>query len=171
LIILLLTSATGWTRAQQLAVGVDVPMTVMQIYNGGVELTVGDRSTLGVSLFGAHHPWIAKGSKAFGVQPEYRYYFGGRQMYHHFVGLALLAVGYDFAWKGRRYDGDALGGGLTFGYVLPLGSRLSASAHAGIALTRYHHKETDEGEADGASRRQWVIMPAKIGLTLSYILR
>jgi len=170
-VMVLLLSACG-LRAQQLAVGTDIPALAMGIYNGGAELTVGNRSTIGVSLFGAYHPWISKSSKAIGIQPEYRYYFGGRPMYHHYVGIGLLAVNYDFKWKEKRYDGDAVGAGLTFGYVVSLGRRFSLDAHAGVGLLRYHHQENGvESLESPIECREYVMMPTKIGVTLSYILR
>jgi len=171
LAMILLLSACG-LRAQQLAVSTDIPALAIGVYNGGAELTVGNRSTIGVSVFGAYHPWIANSSKALGIQPEYRYYFGGRPMYHHYVGAGLLAVNYDFEWKEKRYDGDAVGAGLTFGYVVSLSRRLSIDAHAGVGLLRYHHKEQRVESTESAlDCREYIMLPTKIGVTLSYILR
>ena len=116
-LILVMTLSVFVSRAQQISVNTDVTMLMMQVYNAGAEMTIGNRSTLGLSVLGTKNPYIKKDMKLVAIQPEYRYYFGGRPLYHHFVGLGLLAADYNFVQKGKRYDGYALGAGLTFGYV------------------------------------------------------
>ena len=44
-------------------------------------------------------------------------------MFKHFVGLGLIGGSYDITWKGKVYDGMALGMGMTFGYVKKITSK------------------------------------------------
>lgn len=166
-------------KAQTFSVNTDLTMWALQTYNIGAEMTVGNRSTLLFNVFANNNPYFLKDMKMVGIQPEYRYYFGGRPMFHHFVGIGLLAAGYNLNHGNKNYDGTAWGGGLTFGYVIPLSNRLSLDAHAGVGLIFSHHKET---LLDGsslilkndmpASEGYWSyrILPTKIGVTLSYTI-
>ena len=101
-LILVMTLGVFVSRAQQISVNTDVTMLMMQIYNAGAEMTIGNRSTLGLSVLGTKNPYIKKDMKLVAIQPEYRYYFGGRPLYQHFVGLGRLAADYNFVQKGKR---------------------------------------------------------------------
>lgn len=167
-------------KAQMIAVNTDVTQLALQTYNLGAEMTIGNRSTLGLSFFTNNQPYWHKELKATGVQPEYRYYFSGRPMYHHFVGVSALAVDYDMKWGSVRYDGFAAGAGLTFGYVVSLSNRLTLDAHAGVGLVMFHQKkthdtlpelETTAGTVAAHGYTGYQLMPTKIGITLSYIIR
>lgn len=177
---LLMMAGTLLAGAQTFSVGTDMAWLALQTYNIGAEMTVGNRSTLGLSVLTNNKPYWNKDMKLTAVQPEWRYYFGGRPMYHHFVGVAALATDYDMKWGKTRYDGFAVGAGLTFGYVLSLSSRWTVDAHAGFGLTMFRHKETREGVDDLTDDRGlpaktahtgYMILPQKVGITLSYIIR
>ncbi len=148
--------------AQLLAASTDVALLATQTYNIGVEMTVSNRSTLGLSVLGNYHPWVLSDMRCIGVQPEWRYYFSGRPMMSHFVGVSALFANYDFVWKDERHHGDAAGAGLTFGYVLPLAERWNIDFHAGVGLVFYNGEESSVGS---------IIIPTKIGISLSYIIR
>ena len=90
-LILVMTLGVFVSRAQQISVNTDVTMLMMQIYNAGAEMTIGNRSTLGLSVLGTKNPYIKKDMKLVAIQPEYRYYFGGRPLYHH--GSAIYVNG------------------------------------------------------------------------------
>ena len=166
-LILVMTLSVFVSRAQQISVNTDVTMLMMQVYNAGAEMTIGNRSTLGLSVLGTKNP-------------EYRYYFGGRPLYHHFVGLGLLAADYNFVQKGKRYDGYALGAGLTFGYVFALTNNLNVDLHAGFGLVRTSYTKTYlDGSTiyvNGTTRPTeegfvgMRLIPTKIGVSLSYTL-
>lgn len=179
LVVLLSISAV---QAQSFSVNADVAKWLLQTYNVGAEMTVGNRTTMGIEVFGNNKPYFHKDMKTYGVAPELRYYFSGRPMYHHFIGLSALAMTYDVDWKDRSHRGDAVGGGLTFGYVVPLSSRLTLDAHAGLGLVFYHEKTkfTDadrpalhqpNGNDASEAHSDYQILPTKIGITLSYIIR
>lgn len=179
-LILVMAWGTLISHAQQISVNADMTMWLLQTYNLGVEMTIGNRSTLGVSVAGNYHPYFSKEMKVLAVQPEYRYYFGGRPLYHHFVGVGVLLADYNFKRNDVHYDGYAVGAGLTFGYVFALSNKLNLDVHTGVGLVRTSHKETHlDGtkiELDNGRRlteQGFVgmrILPTKIGVTLSYTL-
>ena len=85
-----------------------------------------------------------------------------------------------FVQKGKRYDGYALGAGLTFGYVFALTNNLNVDLHAGFGLVRtsytktyldgspiYVNGTTRPTEAGFVGMR---LIPTKIGVSLSYTL-
>ena len=179
-LILVMTLGVFVSRAQQISVNTDVTMLMMQIYNAGAEMTIGNRSTLGLSVLGTKNPYIKKDMKLVAIQPEYRYYFGGRPLYHYFVGVSGLIVDYKSDIDGRHYDGVAAGAGLTFGYVVSITKRLTIDAHAGLGLMFFDQKKTVEGLPDlkttldtkmSEGYTGYGLMPTKIGVTLSYIIR
>ncbi len=168
------------SRAQMIAVGTDVANDLLMNFNAGFEMVCGNRSTVGLNVFGNHRPW-GQDMKMIGVQPEYRLYFSGRPMHSTFVGLGALATLYDITWKSKVYDGGALGLGLTFGYVLNLSKRFNVDFHAGLGLVAYKHKEyftgdlyDDDYSVDGDLKTNakglW-LLPTRIGVSLTYILK
>lgn len=177
---MLMASSVFMAVAQTFSVNTDVAWLALQTYNVGAEMTVGNRSSLGLGVLTTDKPYWHKDTKLTAVQPEWRYYFGGRPMYHHFVGVAAVAADYDMTWGKSRYDGFAVGAGLSFGYVLPIASHWTIDAHAGFGLTLFRHKETREGVDDLTDDRGlpaktahtgYMILPPKIGITLAYIIR
>lgn len=167
-------------EAQMLSVNTDVLMDVLQTPSAGAELVVSERSTVGLNVFGNHSPW-GKDMKIIGVQPEYRYYFSGRPMHKHFVGVGGVGVAYDISWKGKIYDGGAFGLGLTFGYVFNVTRRVCVDCHLGLGVIAYKHKEYFENDnydadyvVDGVlwtNARGYCLLPTRIGVSVSYILR
>lgn len=167
-------------RAQMVAVNTDMLMDVLQIPNMGVEIVVGERSVAGLHAFGSYRPW-GKDVRVLGLQSEYRYFFSGRPMNSFFVGFGLLASSYDITWAGKVYDGNAFGAGMTFGYVLPLTHRLNLDFHAGFGAIFYRQKEYFEGDfydqdySTGGLLRPnatgYTLLPTRVGVSLSYILK
>lgn len=181
LVLTILIAMSGiCAKAQMLAVNNDVLMDVMMTPNIGFELVVGERTTVGASIFGNYKPW-GKDIKMIGVQPEYRYFFSGRPMHKFFVGAGALLGSYDITWSGKFYDGVALGGGLTFGYVINISNRLNIDCHAGFGAIIYKHKEYFENDnydidfsINGMQRtnaKGYYLLPTRIGVSLSYILK
>lgn len=180
LIVALVLTATIGAKAQMLAVGTDVALDLLTTPNVGVEMVVGNRSTIGLSVFGNYHPW-GKTMKMIGVQPEYRYYFSGRPIYSFFVGAGAVAAAYDITWKGKVYEGNALGLGLTFGYVFNLTKRLNIDCHAGFGTIAYKQKEYFTGDnydgdyiVDGellTNATGYVLLPTRVGVSVTYILK
>lgn len=175
----LMMAATG-ASAQMIAAGTDVAQDLLMTPNLGVEMVVGERTTLGLSVFGNHKPW-GRDMKMIGLQPEYRYYFSGRPMHSFFVGAGAVAASYDITWKGKVYDGEAAGAGLTFGYVINLSRRLNIDCHAGFGAIFYKQKEYFTGDTydndyieDGrllTNAHGYVLLPTRIGVSITYILK
>lgn len=180
LVILLLTIIQLPAMAQKVAVSTNVLMDGLQIPNLGAEVVMGERTVLGLHGFATHRPW-GKDVRMMGFQPEYRYFFSGRPMNSFFVGIGALAVSYDITWSGKVYDGNAIGGGLIFGYVLPLTHRLNLDFYSGFGAIAYRHKEYYKGDfydtdyATGgvikANAMGYTLLPTRIGVSLTYILK
>lgn len=167
-------------KAQMLAVNTDVAFDAMAVQNLGMEMTTGNSSTIGVSVLYANNPYN-KAIKFALVQPEWRFYFSGRPMHSHFVGLCAIGGTYDFTNKGKVRDGYGAGIGITFGYVWNLTKRLSLDIHGGLGCIAYRQKEYYEGDyydeeytVNGnvkANASGYWLLPTKIGMSLSYILK
>ena len=175
LLLFLLVGMFTQMQAQTFAVNSNLLLLSTQTYNLGAEITVGNHTTLGLSVFGNNKPYFHKGMRAIGVQPEFKYYFGGRPMYHQ----GLLAADYSITWGNRKYDGTAWGGGMTFGYVVSLAKRWNLDFHGGVGAIFSHHREfmvngddlllNDNSQAkDGFW--EYRILPTKLGITLSYTI-
>lgn len=167
------------TKAQVIAVNTDVVSDACLAPSIGVELGINPRSTLSVNaLHGSNI--LGKGNKLTAIQPEWRFYFSGRPMYHHFVGVGLIGASYDLEVDDRIYNGDGAGAGVTFGYVLPLGKRWNVDFHAGCGMFFYRQKEyhisedpskyNDNGR-EVANSHGTSIVPTRIGISISYIIK
>lgn len=180
LIVILLTAALLPLHAQKVAVGTNVLMDALMIPNLGAEVVVGERSVVGLHGFGTYHPW-GQDVRLLGVQPEYRYFFSGRPMNSFFVGVSALALSYDITWSSKVYDGIAIGGGLTFGYVMPLSHRANLEFYSGFGAFFYNRKEYYKGDfydtdysIEGQLRpnaQGYYLLPTRIGVSLTYILK
>ena len=179
LLLFLLVGLFTQMQAQTFAVNSNLLLLSTQTYNLGAEITVGNHTTLGLSVFGNNKPYFHKGMRAIGVQPEFKYYFGGRRIIKKYVGIGLLAADYSITWGNRKYDGTAWGGGMTFGYVVSLAKRWNLDFHGGVGAIFSHHREfmvngddlllNDNSQAkDGFW--EYRILPTKLGITLSYTI-
>ncbi|MBR4366643.1 MAG: DUF3575 domain-containing protein [Bacteroidaceae bacterium] len=178
-LILALMVGSVCAKAQMIAVNTNLASDALAIPDLGVEMVIGDRSTIGLNVLGGYHPY-GKHAKGLAIQPEYRYWFGGRPMNHHFVGIGGLLASYKAEWKDKIHKGDAAGVGMTFGYVFNLSRRVAVDCHAGLGLVWYHQKVYYPG-ANGAemynhpdaykSQVGSTIIPTKIGISLMYMFR
>lgn len=171
--------------AQQLAVGTDVLKDALMIPNLGIELGLGkshlaERTVLGLHGYVAHNPWGNK-VKAWGIQPELRYYISGRAMSRWFVGAGAHLANYDIVWSSKVYKGNSVGAGFIFGYVFNVTQRLNIDVHSGFGLVVYRHKEyydgdffeTDynNGQTATPNSRGYTTLPTRLGVSLTYILK
>lgn len=98
----------------------------------GLEWHISDRWSLGAG--GSWTSWSWRDRKRryalWEVAPEVRYYMGRER--RGYLGLLFKtgAFNYKFSETGRQ--GDLVGGGLTGGYILPLGKRLSLDFSLGL---------------------------------------
>lgn len=160
---------------QILAVNNDLALDAFGMPNLGFELRVGERST--VALNGVvSQRLLGNDFKMVALQPEYRYWFGGRPMMHYFVGIGGIAATYDVNWKGHIYKGEAAGAGITLGYVLPLSTRINVDFHAGMGFVAYKHKEYYQGDhyeyfTQDYNRSGAWMMPTRVGVSVAYIMK
>lgn len=76
------------------------------------------------------------------ISPEARYWFGTKKPWHgHYIGAFAGGSWYDLENGGRGYQGEAVMAGLSYGYMFPIGRRLSLEAGIGIG---YLHTEYEE---------------------------
>lgn len=172
-------------RAQQIAVGTDLLMDAVLSPSLNVELTMTKKSTLNIEgMLGKNLFGTDMRTEAF--IPEWRVYMSGRPMYHHYLGFVGILTSYKMKYADVWHDGDASGLGLSFGYVLPITQRLSVDFHSSLGALFYHQKEyRDTGREDydydsshlnpdgypEANANGTKLIPIKLGITMSYILK
>lgn len=78
------------------------------------------------------------------IQPEVRYYIGRNMRFY--TGLFGHFGDYNFKYSEIGHDGNYYGGGLDFGYILPLGKKLSFDFGLGLGADVYSRNDyTREG--------------------------
>lgn len=175
---ILLAFATT-VKSQIVSVNTDVVMDGLLAPNLGVEFGLNSRSSLSLNaMYGKRIMY--SDMKMTAVQPEWRFYFSGRTMYHHFVGIGALLASYNATFNERTYNGDGAGLGVTFGYVLPLSKHWNVDFHAGCGLFFYRQKEyyknndnieCTDGDREFANSHGSQIVPTRIGISLTYIIK
>ena len=160
-------------KAQMLALKTDALWDGLMTPNLGVELVTGNKTSVNVSVFGNYKPW-GRDMKMMGVIPEFRFYFGGRPMLREFIGVAALATSYDITWGREIYDGEAYGGGLTFGYAFYLSPHWNIEAYGSVGAVYYDHKHYYREDNFSENRRTangYALIPFKIGVSFAYIIK
>jgi hypothetical protein len=165
--------------AQQIAIKTNVLSDAVLTPNLGLELVTGDHTSLDLSFFGNYIPfWV--NSTVLGFQPEFRYWFNGRPLTREYVGLTALATMYDVTFGGNIYDGEAVGGGISGGYVINLSERWNFEMSAGVGVMFFNQKKYKEDDnyedyfsSGGSNANVWgyKLLPVKLGLSFSYIIR
>ena len=183
-------------RAQQFAVKTNALMWGVLTPNAGVEIVVGERSSLDLSAF--YKPTFSADKGSFlnsrisGFQPEYRYWFNGRPMTREFIGVSAMIADYELTnadkSTGMRYvyDGNAISLGVVGGYSFILGNskdkinrwRLELCggfSFLGFLQKRYNVNDSYDdyfvGEPVKANSWGYKLFPAKLGVTFTYIIK
>ena len=178
-IIVALLLCPSVAKAQIIAVNTDVVSDGLLAPNLGLELGMTSRSTLAINALTGTNI-LYSNTKMTAIQPEWRFYFSGRRMYHHFVGIGLIGATYETHADHRTYNGDGAGAGVTFGYVWPITNHLNLDFHAGLGAFYYRQKEYyDMGENAiltqeeplEANSRGISFVPTRIGISLTYIIK
>lgn len=183
-------------RAQQFGVKTNALMWGVATPNAGVEIVVGERSSLDLSAF--YKPVLNpdKGvffnSNIIGFQPEYRYWFNGRPMTREFIGVSAMFADYaltsaDSATNMRYvYDGNAVSLGIVGGYSFILGKKndevkrwrlelCGGFSVLGFLQKRYGVNDNYDdyfiGEPVKANSWGYKLFPAKLGVTFTYIIK
>lgn len=179
LLVLPALSDQGEASAQQIAVKTNALMWAGLTPNLGFEIVTGEHTSFDFSAMGHYRPYGLK-SEMFALQPEFRYWFNGRPMIREFVGVGMLLTTYDMSLGKHVYDGDAIGLGMTGGYVFSLGKRwnLELSGSFGLLFFRqkqyYKNDNYDDYFVDGPSGSNgwgYKLFPVDLGVTFTYIIR
>lgn len=157
--------------------------------NLGAEFGLSPRLTLDVS--GGYNPFGLSGSKADNkklvhwiVQPELRYWtcrrFGG-----HFFGVHALYSDYNISGKklpllfgsgsqAYRFQGTAVGSGLSYGYQWVIGKHWNIEFTLGAGAVYMKHDKYDCarcGDKIRSGQRRMYYGPTKAGITLVYVIK
>jgi len=149
--------------------------------NAAAEIRLYSRWTADLSVL--VRPWQSSGekdSRFWLIQPEARYWFC-EAFEKHFVGihgiyanyqLGNLDLGFFPILKDNYLDGNAWGGGITYGYHLPLGTRWGLEFSAGVGFLRMKY-DKHSGGAEGNVRpdNRYYIGPTKLGVSFFYMIR
>ncbi|MGL5787772.1 MAG: DUF3575 domain-containing protein [Bacteroidales bacterium] len=181
--------ATGFMFAQKVGIKTNL------LY-GGVTLTPNLGAEIGLSqkvtldLSGGYNPWNRKGTfndnkklVHWLIEPEVRYWlcdkFNG-----HFFGLHALYSQYNISqhnlpWllgknsKQYRFEGNAAGGGISYGYQFILSPHWNIEATLGIGYARlwYNKYNCNKcGERIGKEHRNY-FGPTRAGINIIYIIK
>lgn len=139
--------------------------------NLGLEVALWPRWTLDVE--GYLNPFTHnenKRSKVWMVQPELRHWFCCKYL-GHFIGLHGQYADYDFGLKKYNYQGWFAGGGLSYGYVLPLSYRWKLEGNLGFGYNRVNSDTVirREGMSSGDWEMQDPIKKNYWGITRAHL--
>ena len=156
--------------------------------NLGVEIGLGERTTLDIS--GAYN-WFNLGGNTKNnkklvhwlVQPEFRYFLCER-FSGHFFGLHAIGSQYNIGGhelpmffgrssKNYRHEGNAYGGGLSYGYQLPLAKRWNLEFNVGVGYMRMKYDVYDCTNCGGLKEKGRIknyFGPTKAGITLIFLI-
>lgn len=168
-------------RSQVVAVKTNLLYDATTTINLGAEVAFGKH--LSVDLSGNYNPWTFSGDKSIKhwlVQPEMRYWLYER-FNGHFFGVHALYADYDVAGKsllnvmksGFAYDGNAYGGGLSYGYQLYLSPHWNIEFTAGVGYVHFRYDKTPfpTGQAAEGRYRNNYFGPTKLGVSIVYIIK
>lgn len=139
----------------------------------GLEWHISDRWSLGVGGSWTSWSWNDKQRRyaLWEVTPEVRYYIGKERRGYLGAMFKAGAFNYKFSETGRQ--GDLLGGGLTGGYILPVGKRLALDFSLGLGYLNadYEKYRVIDGVRvrQGSESRNWW-GPVHAGITLRWNL-
>ena len=161
------------------------------IPNIGAELYIGGRLTLGADVF---YTWFSSDNRhrywqGYGGYFTIRHYFGHNSKHSslntkhfysklfsgHHLGLYVLALTYDVEFGGRGYQADKLGwgGGLEYGYSLPIGRRLNLDFSLGIGYQSGDYKTydpIDDHYVWQSTNKRHYFGPTKAEVSLKWLL-
>lgn len=159
--------------SQKLALKTNLVQWATASPNLGAEFVLSNR--LSLDLSGSFNVWFPGSSLALKhvlIQPELRYWFG-RPMTRHFVGATAFYSNYNVLFRHKRYYGDAVAAGFTYGYVWVINKRWNLEATVGLGALhcrQYKYAETEVRPED-INDSHWMIAPVKLGVSFVYILR
>jgi len=159
--------------AQLLALKTNALLDVAMVPNLGMELVIGEKTSLNASVFGAVKIY-GNEAKILGAQGEMRYWFNGRPLTREFIGVAGSAIAHNFVLRGQRYHGDAYVAAFTFGYAFVMAPHWTLELHSGIGLMAYHQQRTyigDRVKDNNYNARGLMLIPYNLGVSISWIIK
>lgn len=178
IIFLILFSATVTLgQAQKIAVKTNViEWAALGTINAGAEYAFTDHWALEADVL--WNPWTfskQRSAKAWAVQAEGRYYLC-RKFYGHFFGLHAQYGNYDCGMWKYNYDGWLFGGGLSYGYTLPVAKQWRVDFNIGFGYNRMHYDKNARQYSKGdvemfgkENRNYWGVTRA--GVNLVFIIK
>ena len=171
-------------RAPYVALRTNLLYDAVLVPNIGLEVWLGAGFTLGVDWF---YTWIPLDKQHFywqtyGGYLTARYYFGKQaaaQPYGgHHVGIYGSMLTYDVEFGGRGYQASkfGFGGGVEYGYSLPVAKNLCLDFNLGVGYQGGEYKTylpTDDGTGhyvwEGTYKRHW-FGPTKAEISLKWLI-
>lgn len=172
-------------HSQKIAIKSNIVYDATATLNLGVEYAI--TPNMSIDLSGNYNGWdVASDGKSwqhYMIQPEFRYWihesFNG-----HFLGVHAMYIDYNIArmelplfdFSGKNiYDGNAYGGGISYGYQLYITPRLNVefSIGAGYVSMEYdkfkYNRKEGENEKLGRFTKGY-FGPTKLGISIVYII-
>lgn len=128
--------------------------------------------SVGVEAQWTHLNWD-NGDKTYRLalgSPELRYYFGEKSCLNGmFAGLYYRGGKFNYMPGATGYQGSLHGGGLSFGYLKPLCSRLFVEFSGGVGFTHYSYDRYTRAEGKdifelGDICNRWGVTKAKVSV-------
>ena len=150
--------------------------------NGSLEVRLGKRWTLDAAV--AYNPWrfgSEKSHRFWFVQPELRYWFC-EAFENHFIGVHGIYGKYNIGnsklpftdiFDYTKYKGKAYGGGISYGYHLPIGKRwgIEFTVGAGYVYLDYDKYKCGSCDEFEGNFDKHYIGPTKAGVTLIFMIK
>lgn len=165
------------TREPWVALKTNLLYDALLVPNAGIEFRFADRWSAGADYM---HAWWSNDRKhrywrCYGGEVTLRRYFGGTPFTGHHVGIYGTMLTYDFEFweKGWQSDGFSYGGGLEYGYSLPVARRLNIDFSIGVGYFGGRYKEyvpMDDCYVWQSTRRRHWFGPTRAQISLVWIL-
>ena len=165
------------TREPWVALKTNLLYDALLVPNAGIEFRFADRWSAGADYM---HAWWSNDRKhrywrCYGGEVTLRRYFGGTPFTGHHVGIygTMLTYDFEFSEKGWQSDGFSYGGGLEYGYSLPVARRLNIDFSIGVGYFGGRYKEyvpMDDCYVWQSTRRRHWFGPTRAQISLVWIL-
>ena len=191
-LIIIIISLFGLTlpalKAQKVSIKNNLAYTAITFTpNLGVEVSLGEKYSINIHT--SYNPWNYKGHSSnnkklahWVIQPEFRYWFK-QATEGHYMGIHGLFSRYNISQRklnilfgnhseDYRFDGNANGAGLTYGYQWNLSKRWSLETNLGIGFLYMNYDKYDARKCGKwiETKNKTYVGPTKIGVHLIYKL-
>ncbi len=174
------TSLTCLSSLPPLALKTNLLYDAVLVPTIGIEVSVYGPWTVSLDWF---YTWISSNRhhrywQGYGGYIGVRHYWGEQPFTGHHAGLYALGLTYDVEWGGRGYQAAKFGwgGGVEYGYSLPVSSRLNLDFSIGLGFQDGEYKEylpADDNTGhylwQSTRKRHWW-GPTKAEVSLKWIL-